>query len=215
MALQLCDEGRWSCSAKVFVASACSSTVTAPPDDGGHRFDARADPYPGGGSRAGQLYRREAGLLVPRTAVRALAEGEYQDKTSRQSTLPSLCHTHGRRRIDCARRSWQRQRGHRIWTTTPWTLPANEAVALRSDLTLWSRRCIAGSVRGSCVRQGLPRSALRVTKRPSRELARFFRAALAGLALRIPPHRQVPVILGVLPARSRTGSVHTAPHCAR
>lgn len=98
-----------------------------------------------------------------------------------------------------------------IWTTTPWTLPANEAVALNSELDYvvldtGSERLI--------VAEGLAEA---VTKRAKLEnvivLATFKGQVLEGLKLKHPFYeRQVPVILGEhVTLEAGTGAVHTAP----
>jgi len=102
-----------------------------------------------------------------------------------------------------------------IWTTTPWTLPANQAVAVHPELeysliavdadagaeTLLLATELAGSVLG---RAGIERS---------QELGRLRGSALEGLRLRHPFYaREVPVILGEhVTLDSGTGAVHTAP----
>ncbi|MCS6855915.1 MAG: class I tRNA ligase family protein, partial [Elioraea sp.] len=103
-----------------------------------------------------------------------------------------------------------------VWTTTPWTLPGNQAVALGPDLgyalvaaELEDGRSLALVLAEPLVRQALERyrarSAQTLARRPGR--------ALEGLRLRHPYEpRTVPVVLGehVL-AEEGTGAVHTAP----
>jgi isoleucyl-tRNA synthetase len=102
-----------------------------------------------------------------------------------------------------------------IWTTTPWTLPANEAVALRDDYAYTAVEVARGESREvlllattlmeACLtRYGL--AAVRV-------LGSFQGRALAALQLEHPwlPKR-VPVILGGhVTLEAGTGAVHTAP----
>jgi isoleucyl-tRNA synthetase len=103
-----------------------------------------------------------------------------------------------------------------IWTTTPWTLPANEAVALRAEFQYVlvefehgerrERMVLAEGLAAACMaRYGAGSSA--------RELARFEGRALEGLQLQHPfQQRQVPVILGDhVTLEAGTGAVHTAP----
>ncbi len=111
-----------------------------------------------------------------------------------------------------------------IWTTTPWTLPANEAVAVRADLAYAlveiERQDAAGS------EPGAPRRELLVLADDLRAaclarygateravLARFEGRALERLALEHPfLPKQVPVILGEhVTLDAGTGAVHTAP----
>jgi isoleucyl-tRNA synthetase len=102
-----------------------------------------------------------------------------------------------------------------IWTTTPWTLPANQAVALR-DVYRYvlveaqrdgkSRHLILAAelLEPSLKRFGMTAQAV---------LADFSGAALERLALWHPfEERQVPVVLGEhVTLDAGTGAVHTAP----
>ncbi|MEY2854101.1 MAG: hypothetical protein RL030_1233, partial [Pseudomonadota bacterium] len=102
-----------------------------------------------------------------------------------------------------------------IWTTTPWTLPANEAVTLRADFDYVLVEYVRdGLSRRVILADGLARDSLaRYGAQSSRELARFKGAALEGLKLNHPfQARQVPVILGDhVTLEAGTGAVHTAP----
>ncbi|MBK6597336.1 MAG: isoleucine--tRNA ligase [Proteobacteria bacterium] len=102
-----------------------------------------------------------------------------------------------------------------IWTTTPWTLPANEAVALGPEIeyTLVTIEragsteylILANDLRAACVaRYGLTEGHV---------LVQFAGAALEHLALEHPfLPKQVPVILGDhVTLEAGTGAVHTAP----
>ncbi|HUG72717.1 MAG TPA: isoleucine--tRNA ligase, partial [Steroidobacteraceae bacterium] len=104
-----------------------------------------------------------------------------------------------------------------IWTTTPWTLPANEAVALNGALPYvlvefhrdgqLQRLVLAEELLASGLeRFGVPADA-------ARQLARFDGSALEGLQLQHPFNdRKVPVILGDhVTLETGTGAVHTAP----
>ncbi len=104
-----------------------------------------------------------------------------------------------------------------IWTTTPWTLPANEAVALNAQLDyLLVEFEDAGARRRLVLAEGLSAACLQrygVEPGTARELARFKGQALEHLRLQHPFHaRQVPVILGDhVTLEAGTGAVHTAP----
>jgi isoleucyl-tRNA synthetase len=102
-----------------------------------------------------------------------------------------------------------------IWTTTPWTLPANQAVALRAEfryLLVEARRdgeprrlILAAELLESCLkRYGMSEAVV---------LGDFEGRALEGLELWHPfEQRQVPVILGEhVTLDAGTGAVHTAP----
>jgi isoleucyl-tRNA synthetase len=106
-----------------------------------------------------------------------------------------------------------------IWTTTPWTLPANEAVALRADYeyVLVEFQC-EGTARRVILAAGLAAASLhRYTDEASaagaREVSRFEGRVLEGLLLQHPfQDRRVPVILGDhVTLEAGTGAVHTAP----
>jgi isoleucyl-tRNA synthetase len=104
-----------------------------------------------------------------------------------------------------------------IWTTTPWTLPANEAVALRADFSyLLLEFPHQGRRERVVLAEGLAPACLArygVAAGDTRELARFEGRVLEGLLLQHPFHdRQVPVILGDhVTLEAGTGAVHTAP----
>ena len=102
-----------------------------------------------------------------------------------------------------------------IWTTTPWTLPANQAVCLHPEIEYvliesapdgQRRRLLVAAALAAAVleRSGLPEG---------RELGRAAGSALEGLRLQHPFYdREVPVILGEhVTVDSGTGAVHTAP----
>jgi isoleucyl-tRNA synthetase len=102
-----------------------------------------------------------------------------------------------------------------IWTTTPWTLPANQAVALGPELpyVLVSVEQDEGSA-VLVLAEALADTALgRYGARRGATLARFNGAALEGLKLRHPFYpREVPVILAdYVTLDTGTGAVHTAP----
>jgi len=102
-----------------------------------------------------------------------------------------------------------------IWTTTPWTLPANQAVALHPELeyALISFEGPAGRERIVLARDLLSQATRRWGIEHFEELAVCRGAALEGLRLRHPYlDREVPVILGDhVTVEAGTGAVHTAP----
>jgi len=98
-----------------------------------------------------------------------------------------------------------------IWTTTPWTLPANEAVAVNADFdyvlvqSAHEYLILAESLSSDCLtRYGIADYQI---------LTQFKGAMLEGILLQHPfYHRQVPVILGDhVTLETGTGAVHTAP----
>jgi isoleucyl-tRNA synthetase len=102
-----------------------------------------------------------------------------------------------------------------IWTTTPWTLPANQAVALHPDLEYALISFVAGPgvERVVVARDLLAQTTRRWGIEHFEELAVCRGAALEGLELEHPfQPRRVPVILGEhVTIEAGTGAVHTAP----
>jgi isoleucyl-tRNA synthetase len=99
-----------------------------------------------------------------------------------------------------------------IWTTTPWTLPANQAVALNPELDY----AVVQSEEGErlLLAEALMKDAMmRYGVERYRVVAYCKGAALEGLMLRHPfLDRLVPIILGDhVTLEAGTGAVHTAP----
>ena len=145
----------------------------------------------------------------------AEAEIEYQDKTSPAIDVlfaavdsAALFAAFGAAAIDG-------EAGIPIWTTTPWTLPANEAVALHAELDYV---LVSGVVNGRTVALVLARDLAdtviaRIAMENVRELGVAPGAVLEYLRLQHPFYdREVPVILGDhVTTEAGTGAVHTAP----
>ncbi len=143
----------------------------------------------------------------------AEAEVEYQDKTSAAIDV-------GFAVVDAA--DFNARTGAAasaaelvIWTTTPWTLPANQAVSLHPELDyVLVRATVAGGVRHLVLAESLWEGAVaRYEGSAAEVLATFPGRKLEGLQLQHPFYeRVVPVILGDhVTADSGTGAVHTAP----
>jgi isoleucyl-tRNA synthetase len=102
-----------------------------------------------------------------------------------------------------------------IWTTTPWTLPANQAVALNAELDYALVQCTGeqGAERLLVAEGLLKDTLLRYGRDDYRVVAYGKGATLEHVQLRHPFHyRQVPVILGEhVTLEAGTGCVHTAP----
>jgi isoleucyl-tRNA synthetase len=148
----------------------------------------------------------------------AEAEVEYEEKTSPAIDVAFrvVNNSDFESRIGLARGALEDSEANVvIWTTTPWTLPANQAVALRADFRYVlieaerdgsvSRFVLAADLVDSCLQ--------RFGMQSRRELAEFTGAALEGLRLQHPfQDREVPVILGEhVTLDAGTGAVHTAP----
>ncbi|MFZ0105378.1 MAG: isoleucine--tRNA ligase, partial [Thiobacillus sp.] len=141
----------------------------------------------------------------------AEAEVEYEDKTSpaidvgfEVADRVDLAHRFGLKAIDESVKVV-------IWTTTPWTLPANQAVALHPEFTYALVRSDKGLL---ILADSLAEAAVKRYGSESHEvLARTPGQALEGVLLWHPfQERQVPVILGDhVTADAGTGCVHTAP----
>jgi isoleucyl-tRNA synthetase len=144
----------------------------------------------------------------------AEAEVEYLDKTSvaLDARFPVVDEKDFYQRLDLRREG---PVSVPIWTTTPWTLPANQAVALGPELpyVLVEAHLDAGTVL-LVLAEGLAEAALaRYGARQSAILARFEGRLLEGLTLQHPfLDRRVPVILAdYVTLDAGTGAVHTAP----
>ena len=102
-----------------------------------------------------------------------------------------------------------------IWTTTPWTLPANQAVALHPDFEYsLIEQDLGQGVEWLLIATELLESVLgRYGAGKPRVVGTCRGAALKGLMLGHPFYaRQVPVILGdYVTLEAGTGAVHTAP----
>ncbi len=102
-----------------------------------------------------------------------------------------------------------------IWTTTPWTLPANQAVALRDEFryALVEAHLAGGRRRLILATELLEGCLQRYGATGYERLGEAEGRALEGLKLEHPfQERQVPVILGEhVTLEAGTGAVHTAP----
>lgn len=139
----------------------------------------------------------------------AEAEVEYEDKTSPaidvrfkvldEAAFVKACTGSGHGDISVP-----------IWTTTPWTLPANQAVSLNPNYDYVLVQC--GDER-LLVAEALYESALERYGMSGDVIATCKGEVLEGLLLQHPFYdRQVPIILGDhVTAEAGTGAVHTAP----
>ena len=139
----------------------------------------------------------------------AEAEVEYEDKKSPaidvrfkvidQAAFEKACDANGQGDISVP-----------IWTTTPWTLPANQAVSLNPEYDYVLLQC--GDER-LLLAEALYESALERYGMTGEVITRCKGSALEGLLLQHPFYdRQVPLILGDhVTAEAGTGAVHTAP----
>ncbi len=102
-----------------------------------------------------------------------------------------------------------------IWTTTPWTLPANQAVTLHPELEYVLVECEtgSGSERLLLADALLDSTMTRCDISTYKIVARATGSALEGVMLRHPFYaREVPLIVGEhVTTETGTGAVHTAP----
>ena len=102
-----------------------------------------------------------------------------------------------------------------IWTTTPWTLPANQAVALRAEFRYVLTAAHQGRERRRVIvaAELLEPCLARFGMSDATVVAEFEGRALEGLKLEHPfQERLVPVVLGEhVTLDAGTGAVHTAP----
>ncbi len=145
----------------------------------------------------------------------AEAEVEYQDKTS--PTIDVRFHINDVAAFESATgvETAGVTTSILIWTTTPWTLPANQAVCLHPDLEYSISKInidgieeiivLADTLRETCLQ--------RYGAEDMGVLSRVMGGRLEGLLLQHPFYdRQVPVILGGhVTTDMGTGAVHTAP----
>ena len=176
------------------------------------RFEADALRVLGRIQQAGYLYQgaKPVHWCVDCGSALAEAEVEYEDKTSPAIDVGFRVAD----RVDFARRfdvELDDMPAHvAIWTTTPWTLPANQAVALHPEFTY----ALVKTPRGLVVlAENLLEGALKRYGLEGSIVAKTSGAALEGALLWHPfQERQVPVIVGDhVTADAGTGAVHTAP----
>ena len=145
----------------------------------------------------------------------AEAEVEYQDKTSTQIDVRFTAVDQAKALAAFAAEDGEGPVSVVIWTTTPWTIPANQAVSLNADFDYALVQVDAGQgpermilandmVDGIMARWGVE---------SYKVLATCKGQALEHLALQHPFYdRQAPVILGEhVSTDAGTGAVHTAP----
>jgi len=164
--------------------------------------------------QAGYLYQgaKPVHWCVDCGSALAEAEVEYEDKTSPAIDVGFAVADHAdlARRFDIAALDEPIQIV--IWTTTPWTLPANQAVALHPEFQYALVRTTKGLLilADSLTDAALTRYGL---SEGAEVLARTTGQALEGVLLWHPfQERQVPVIVGDhVTADAGTGAVHTAP----
>ncbi len=188
-------------------------------------------------ARQGALYRRKRPVHWCPTDATALAEAEveYADKTS-PSIYVAFEVTDLGRLAQKAPQLAQRKNFLAIWTTTPWTIPANLAIAANPEieylaydlgdrtvivakelLQSFLKECAPGELSDDPVKRVMetPSHAVRLPalKDHTKIVANFSGAELEGVKYRHPLLDRVsPVLFGEHPTvEAGTGLVHTAP----
>ncbi len=148
----------------------------------------------------------------------AEAEVEYQDKSSPAIDVRFEAADPEAFLARCEHPEGREGRGPLsvvIWTTTPWTLPANQAVALHPELEYVVVQCEGpqGHERLLVAEPLLKTVMLRYGIGEYRVIANARGRDLEGLRLRHPFYtREVPIVLGEhVTTETGTGAVHTAP----
>lgn len=100
-----------------------------------------------------------------------------------------------------------------IWTTTPWTLPANEAVALNSDFNYLVLKCKTIGEYLLVAEELIVPTMTRYGEHDYSVISQCLGKELEGILLKHPfMNKTVPIILGNhVTAEMGTGAVHTAP----
>jgi isoleucyl-tRNA synthetase len=145
----------------------------------------------------------------------AEAEIEYQDKTSPAIDVLFTAVDATALFAAFGAPASEGDAGIPIWTTTPWTLPANEAVALHAELEYVLVSGLVNDRKMSLVLAGDLQETVtsRIGMENIRELGSALGAALEHTRLRHPFYdKDVPVVLGEhVTTEVGTGAVHTAP----
>jgi isoleucyl-tRNA synthetase len=163
--------------------------------------------------KKGLLYRglKPVNWCIDCHSALAEAEVEYEDKTSPAIDVAFRAHDLARVAKAFGAKGIPAKAAAVIWTTTPWTLPGNQAIAAHPDFdyelvqTAQGALILAADLREAChTRYGLAAEAV---------LGRAKGAALAGLRFGHPfESRMVPLVLGHhVTLEAGTGLVHTAP----
>ncbi len=148
----------------------------------------------------------------------ALAEAEVEYENKRSLAIDVRFHVTDDAEVLRRCHSVQGHAGHGrlsvvIWTTTPWTLPANQAVALNPELDYAVVQLEETGERLILADALMKDAMLRYGVEDYRVVAYCKGQALEGLLLKHPfLDRRVPIILGDhVTLEAGTGAVHTAP----
>ena len=165
---------------------------------------------------AGSLYRRKKPVYWCASCVTALAEAEveYEEHTSPSIYVKFPVKDEGGRIKDKASSLILHNSSFVIWTTTPWTLPANQAIALHPRFVYRHVKTPAGEL---IVNQELVGAVMQALGFGPKDFAvttgAWSGSELEGIVCRHPwIDRDVKVILGDFVTQDQgTGCVHIAP----
>lgn len=164
-------------------------------------------------TRNGHLYKgyKPVHWCLDCGSALAEAEVEYRDKSS--PSIDICFEVQNKTALPFAKKVGDRTVAIAVWTTTPWTLPANEAVALHPE-----HEYVLAEIKGQdklvIVLSELCDSFMkRIKVEDYQILARCRGSELQGIMLQHPFYdRSVPVIMGEhVTLDAGTGAVHTAP----
>ena len=167
----------------------------------------------------GHLYQgfKPVHWCIDCTSALAEAEVEYEDKTSPSVDVrfTVVDDENFLQRIELEKNGGAGLLSIPIWTTTPWTLPANQAVALHEEFEYSVVQCDLGlGPERLIVASDLVAEVMtRYEAKDYTVVAKTAGATLDRLMLQHPFYdRQVPMILGEhVTLEAGTGAVHTAP----
>ena len=159
---------------------------------------------------SGALYRKKKPVYWCASCVTALAEAEveYEDHTS-TSVYVKFAVTDGRARMKADGNTF-----FVIWTTTPWTLPANQAIAVHPKFTYQLVKTAQGAL---VINQELIASVMQAIGLEAEDYdivpGGWSGAELEGIVCRHPwLDRESKIVLGDYVTQDQgTGSVHIAP----
>ncbi|WP_124727696.1 isoleucine--tRNA ligase [Staphylospora marina] len=155
--------------------------------------------------KKGHIYRGKKSVYWSPTSETALAEAEIEYKDKRSASIYVLFP------VKDGKGLLPEDSHVVIWTTTPWTLPANLAVALHEDLDY---SLVEAAGRKMLMATGLVENVMKVAEINDHAVVKTFKGKeLEGVVCRHPFYdRESPIVFGDhVTLEAGTGCVHTAP----